>query len=96
MCLAAGIPVPRLLTVAREHAEIQQLLVDIRDETSFVLKPAHGAMGNGILVVRTVAQCASVLTRVFANDLTLKLHKDDSNYRLIESATGSTMRVILT
>jgi alpha-L-glutamate ligase-like protein len=51
-CQSAGIPVPALLAVARHHFEIPRLLREIQNLDAFVLKPSHGAMGNGILVVR--------------------------------------------
>jgi alpha-L-glutamate ligase-like protein len=51
LCEQAGIPVPRLLAVARHHYEMRGLLPALADRDSFVLKPARGAMGNGILVV---------------------------------------------
>jgi alpha-L-glutamate ligase-like protein len=50
-CQSAGIPVPALLAVARHHFEIPRLLREIASLDAFVLKPSHGAMGNGILVV---------------------------------------------
>lgn len=51
LCARAGIPSPKLLAVARHHFEIRVLRDALRDLESFVLKPARGAMGNGILVV---------------------------------------------
>ncbi len=48
---AAGIPVPRLLAVARLHFELRSLRRVLEELDSFVLKPARGAMGNGIVVV---------------------------------------------
>jgi alpha-L-glutamate ligase-like protein len=51
MCQEAGIPVPRLLAVAEVHAQAKRLLPRLAGETAFVLKPARGAMGNGILVI---------------------------------------------
>ncbi len=51
LCEAAGIPVPKLLAVARRHHEIPELLERTRSLDSFVVKPARGAMGNGILVI---------------------------------------------
>jgi len=51
LCEGAGIPVPRLLAVAHHHFEMRGLLAALADRDSFVLKPARGAMGNGILVV---------------------------------------------
>lgn len=52
LCEAAGIPTARLLGVARYQAHLQPLLKLLDDEEAFALKPARGAMGNGILVVR--------------------------------------------
>ncbi|WP_437283766.1 hypothetical protein WME90_35245 [Sorangium sp. So ce375] len=49
---------------------------------------------NGILVVRSVEQCAVVLEALITNSLRMRLEKDDQNYRLIEENTGSTVRVI--
>jgi alpha-L-glutamate ligase-like protein len=51
LCQAAGIAVPKLLAVARTHLEARRLLDLLKGETAFVLKPARGAMGNGILVL---------------------------------------------
>jgi len=52
LCARAGIPVPKLLAVARHHFELRDLRDALRGLESFVLKPARGAMGNGIVVVR--------------------------------------------
>jgi transcriptional regulator with XRE-family HTH domain len=49
---------------------------------------------NGILVVRSVRQCAEVLSALIENKLDLKLAKDEHNYKLVEVGTNSTMRVI--
>ena len=51
LCREAGIPVPELLAVARTHREAQGLVERVREFPSFVVKPARGAMGNGILVL---------------------------------------------
>jgi alpha-L-glutamate ligase-like protein len=55
LCERAGIPVPGLLAVARHHFEVRNLLSGLEDRPSFVLKPARGAMGNGILVLQREA-----------------------------------------
>ena len=47
----AGIATAPVLAVARLHSEVRQMLRDLDSYASFVIKPAHGAMGNGILVV---------------------------------------------
>jgi hypothetical protein len=45
-------------------------------------------------VVRSVKQCAEILNSLIHNSLKLKLDKDEHNYRLIETNTKSTIRVI--
>lgn len=52
LCARAGIPTPKLLAVASHHFELRALRQALLGFDSFVLKPARGAMGNGILVVR--------------------------------------------
>jgi transcriptional regulator with XRE-family HTH domain len=49
---------------------------------------------NGILVSRSIDSCATLLSQLIQNNLTLDLVNDDNNYRLIEKSTGSTIRVI--
>lgn len=49
---------------------------------------------NGILVCRSVESCAELLRGVIENNLRLKLDVDPDNYRLVETTTGSTIRVI--
>lgn len=51
MCEEAGIPVPKLIAAARIHLEAKRLPATVRHDTAFVLKPARGAMGNGIVVL---------------------------------------------
>jgi alpha-L-glutamate ligase-like protein len=52
LCEEAGIPVPKLIASAQHHFEAKRLPAAVRAETAFVLKPARGAMGNGIVVLR--------------------------------------------
>lgn len=47
----AAIPTARVLAVARVHSQVRAMLAELDAHASFVIKPAHGAMGNGILVV---------------------------------------------
>lgn len=49
---------------------------------------------NGIIVVRSVDECAEILNSLIRNKLNLEIKKDEFNYRLIEKLTGSTIRVI--
>jgi hypothetical protein len=49
---------------------------------------------NGILVVRSSHMCAEVMQRLITNTIETEVVVDDSNYRLVERITGSTLRVI--
>ncbi|MDZ4814569.1 MAG: alpha-L-glutamate ligase-like protein [Pseudomonadota bacterium] len=51
LAIAAGLPVPQLYAVVREEHEIGELHEKIKDRDSFVVKPAHGSGGDGILVI---------------------------------------------
>ncbi len=51
LALAAGLPVPQLYAVVREEHEIEELHEKLRGRESFVVKPAHGSGGDGILVI---------------------------------------------
>lgn len=51
LCEEVGVAVPRTLAVARHQFEIRRLPAALAEHSSFVLKPVHGAMGSGILVV---------------------------------------------
>ena len=53
LCQAAGIPIPGLIAVARRQGDVRELVAQLEGLSHFVLKPDHGAMGNGILVVRS-------------------------------------------
>ena len=47
----AGIAVPPLYGVVRAYHELHHLLARLADYDDFVVKPAHGSGGNGILVI---------------------------------------------
>jgi alpha-L-glutamate ligase-like protein len=51
LAIAAGLPVPELYAVVREEHEIHELHETLRSHEQFVMKPAHGSGGDGILVV---------------------------------------------
>ena len=51
LALAAGLPVPDLYAVVRDEHEIDELHARLRDREQFVVKPAHGSGGDGILVI---------------------------------------------
>lgn len=51
LAIAAGIPVPRLLGVVSEYHEIRDVPTMLAGMPPFVIKPARGAQGNGIIVI---------------------------------------------
>lgn len=51
LALQAKLPVPELYAVVREEHEIEELHEKIKDREQFVVKPAHGSGGDGILVI---------------------------------------------
>ncbi len=51
LCLAAGVAAPAQLGVVRAHHELAGLGERLARQRDFVVKPARGAQGNGILVV---------------------------------------------
>jgi len=51
LAIEAGLPVPELYAVVREEHEIEELHAKIKDRDQFVVKPAHGSGGDGILVI---------------------------------------------
>ena len=51
LALKALLPVPELYAVVREEHEIEELHAKIKDREQFVVKPAHGSGGDGILVI---------------------------------------------
>lgn len=51
MALSAGLPVPDLYAVVREEHEIEELHRKLATREQFVVKPAHGSGGDGILVI---------------------------------------------
>jgi alpha-L-glutamate ligase-like protein len=54
LAAAAGIPMPRLLGVVSYHHELHDLPRLLSGLHEFVLKPARGAQGNGIVVITGV------------------------------------------
>lgn len=51
LALAAGIAVPPLYATIESEHQIKMLSTILNDRTDFVIKPAHGAGGDGILVM---------------------------------------------
>lgn len=51
-------------------------------------------VAHGIIVVRTVEQCAKMLRKVLLHDLDLSIKHEDGNFKLEEQETGSVLRVV--
>jgi len=51
LAIKAGLPVPDLYAVVREEHEIRDLHQKLASREQFVIKPAHGSGGDGILVI---------------------------------------------
>ena len=51
LAIEAGLPVPELYALVREEHQIGELHDVLRDRQQFVVKPAHGSGGDGILVI---------------------------------------------
>jgi alpha-L-glutamate ligase-like protein len=51
MAIEANLPVPELYALVREEHEIEEVHEKIKDHEQFVVKPAHGSGGDGILVI---------------------------------------------
>ena len=51
ICHANGIPVPETYAVIRRYGDVRRFRQVIGDRTEFVVKPASGAAGRGIIVI---------------------------------------------
>lgn len=51
LAVPAGLPVPELYGVIRSHREVRDLPKMLAGHRDFVVKPAHGSGGDGILVI---------------------------------------------
>lgn len=51
MAIEHGLPVPELYALVREEHEIDELHQKIAHRDAFVVKPAHGSGGDGILII---------------------------------------------
>lgn len=51
LALATGMPVPELFGVIATQHDIRNLPAIVEDRQQFVVKPAHGSGGNGVLVI---------------------------------------------
>ena len=51
LAIEAGLPVPELYAVVSEEHQIEELHEKLKSHDQFVVKPAHGSGGDGILVI---------------------------------------------
>jgi alpha-L-glutamate ligase-like protein len=51
LCGAIGVPTPRLYAVVERIADVGRLPAILANHNDFVIKPAHGSGGRGVLVV---------------------------------------------
>lgn len=51
LCRSIGVPTPELFAVFRAHAQLRHLTDALADHAEFVVKPARGSAGRGILVI---------------------------------------------
>ena len=51
LAIEHGLPVPELYAVVAEEHEIEEVHAKLQNRDSFVVKPAHGSGGDGILVI---------------------------------------------
>jgi alpha-L-glutamate ligase-like protein len=56
MCERLGVPTAAIVGRATTHSEVRKLVAALRGRADFVLKPAYGSMGNGILVVHEASE----------------------------------------
>ena len=51
LCQEAGIAVPKLISVVKTQGHVKELNAFLADDSAFVMKPAKGSGGKGILVI---------------------------------------------
>ncbi len=51
LCARVGVPTPAILGVISQHAEVRLLNILLQRRDEFVMKPARGSGGRGILVI---------------------------------------------
>jgi alpha-L-glutamate ligase-like protein len=56
LCVEAGIPTPGTFGVIAYHHQLAGLPKVLEGLSDFVLKPAHGSQGNGVLVITEVSE----------------------------------------
>ena len=84
--------IDRLVLVADRFESRAKTFRDIHPLSLQVI--VRSGILNGILVTRSMQECARLLAQVVENTIQTDVLVDDSNYRLVERATRSTLRVV--
>ncbi|MCR9094809.1 MAG: alpha-L-glutamate ligase-like protein [bacterium] len=82
MCAEAGVPTPETLAVVTQLHEIRSLETRLEREDAFVIKPARGSQGNGILVATD--RCDDHWQRASGRPIT----REDLHFRVCEILSG--------
>jgi alpha-L-glutamate ligase-like protein len=82
LAVAAGIPVPELYGVVETEYQVRHLPSWLRNHQDFVIKPAHGSGGDGILVITGRARDN------FRTAGGLLLTQDEVNYHVFSILSG--------
>lgn len=80
----AGIPVPALYGVIESHHDVRRLPAIVAEHRDFVVKPAHGSGGDGILVVSARVRDRNVYRLVDGSVLS----EDDMEHHLSNIISG--------
>jgi len=55
---------------------------------------ATTGVAHGVVVVRSIDQCAKMLRKVLLHDLKFSIKHEEGNYKLMEEETNSVLRVV--
>lgn len=80
----AGIPVPQLYGAIESHHDVRRLPAIVAEHRDFVVKPAHGSGGDGILVVSARVKDRNVYRLVDGSVLS----EDDMEHHLSNIISG--------
>lgn len=82
MAIEHGLPVPELYALVCEEHEIEELAEKIKDREQFVVKPAHGSGGDGILVI------TGRKGNLYRKSSGAYLNQDDFNHHISNALSG--------
>lgn len=82
LAIEHGLPVPELYAVVSEEHEIEEVHAKLAERDSFVVKPAHGSGGDGILVI--IGRRGSKYRRASGN----LMSEEDFNHHISNALSG--------